>query len=83
MEPMFLDSVENATPGGLYADAIRGIRSAGMPVPQIMHLFAYKPDWTEHLARYAQAVMRGDSPLSPVLRELIAAYTSKLNHCPF
>ena len=83
MERMFLDSVQDAEPGGVYADVIRDIRSAGMPVPQIMHLFAYKPEWTEHLVHYSQAVMRGTSPLSPGLRELIAAYTSKLNHCPF
>ncbi len=83
MEPMYLESVEQGAPAGSYAEAIRGMQLVGVPVPQIMHLFAYKPEWTEHLSRYTQAVMRGDSPLSPGLRELIAAYTSKLNHCPF
>jgi len=28
-------------------------------------------------------VMRGPSPLSPGMRELIAAFTSARNHCPF
>jgi AhpD family alkylhydroperoxidase len=28
-------------------------------------------------------VMRGPAPLSPGLRELIAAYTSQKNDCPF
>jgi alkylhydroperoxidase family enzyme len=48
-----------------------------------MHLFAFKPQATEHLERFSEAVMRGPSPLSAGFRELIAAFTSKLNHCPF
>ena len=83
MQPMFLKTVETAEPAGGYAATIRALREGGLPVPQIMHLFAFKPDRTEHLARFTQGVMRGPSPLPPGLRELIAAYTSKLNHCPF
>ena len=83
MKPMFLESVERQEPQGHYAPAIQGMRAAGLPVPQIMHLFAFKPEWTKFLAQYSQGVMRGPSPLSPGFRELIAAYTSKLNHCPF
>jgi alkylhydroperoxidase family enzyme len=52
-------------------------------VPQIMHLFAFKMDRTEHLARFTQGVMRGPSPLPPGIRELIAAFTSRRNECPF
>jgi hypothetical protein len=80
---MFLTDVENHPPAGHYAPVIQGLKSGGLPVPQIMHLFAYKPDRTRFLALYTQGVMRGPSPLSPGFRELIAAYTSKLNHCPF
>jgi hypothetical protein len=80
---MFLDAVESHPPQGHYAGTINGLRAAGMPVPQIMHLFAFKPEQTKYLALYSQGVMRGPSPLSPGFRELIAAYTSKLNHCPF
>jgi alkylhydroperoxidase family enzyme len=83
MEPMFLASVEKREPGGVYEPSIRALESAGLPVPQIMRLFAYKPERTIHLAHYTQDAMRGPSPLSPGLRELIAAYTSRLNHCPF
>jgi alkylhydroperoxidase family enzyme len=83
MKPMFIAPVEQGEPSGLYADTIRGLEAAGMPVPQIMRLFAYKPDRTDHLARFTQGAMRGPSPLAPGLRELIAAYTSRLNHCPF
>jgi alkylhydroperoxidase family enzyme len=80
---MFLDSVETQEPRGPQAPVIGALRSAGLPVPQIMYLFAYKPERTRHLAEYTQEVMRGSSPLSPGFRELIAAYTSALNHCPF
>ncbi len=80
---MFLDEIEAAAPKGGYAGTISGMRSAGVPVPQIMHLFAFKPDRTEHLAAFTQGVMRGPSPLSPGFRELIAAFTSRRNDCLF
>jgi hypothetical protein len=83
MHPMFLPGVEHAEPEGLYADRSHGLRAAGLPVSQIMHLFAYKPDRTDFLARFTQGVMRGPSPLSPGQRELIAAFTSHHNDCPF
>lgn len=83
MEQMFLRSLEQTPPAGSYAPTIEALRGAGRPVPQIMYLFAYKPERTQHLSRYTQDVMRGSSPLSPGFRELIAAYTSKLNRCPF
>jgi hypothetical protein len=59
------------------------LRAAGRPVPQIQHLFAFKPDRTEFLSRFTQGVMRGPSPLSPGQRELIAAFTSRRNECLF
>ena len=62
---------------------ITELRAAGLPVPQIMHLFAYKPDRTALLSRFTQGVMRGPSPLPAGLRELIAAFTSRRNDCPF
>lgn len=46
-------------------------------------MFAYLPEATQYLGRFRQAIMRGPAPLSPGLRELIAAYTSAKNHCPF
>lgn len=83
MRPMFLPDVEGAPPLGHYAEPIAQLRAAGQPVPQIMHLFAFKPEATVHLSRFTQAVMRGPSPLSPGQRELIAAFTSRRNECPF
>ena len=83
MHSMFLPEVEQAHGAGAYADKIAGMKAAGVPVPQIMHLFAYRPDRTDFLAQFTQGVMRGPSPLSAGLRELIAAFTSRRNDCPF
>lgn len=83
MCPMFLSEVEQADPGGAYARPISELRAAGHPVPQIMHLFAYKPDRTDFLSRFTQGVMRGPSPLPAGFRELIAAFTSRRNDCLF
>lgn len=83
MKPMFLPEVEQAEPRGPWAHPIGHLRAAGLPVPQIMHLFAYKPERTRHLARFTHEVMRGPSPLSPGMRELVAAFTSRRNDCLF
>jgi hypothetical protein len=83
MKPMFLQDVEAHDPGGSRGEAFAQMRAAGIPIPQILHLFAFKTERTDHLARFTQHVMRGPSPLSPGQRELIAAFTSKRNECPF
>ncbi len=83
MHPMFLPDVENSEPQGEYAASIKAMRAAGVPIPQIMHLFAFKPERTKHLSVFTQSVMRGPSPLSPGFRELIAAFTSRRNDCLF
>ena len=83
MEPMFLPGVEkNPQPGG-YADALRAMQAVSNEYSQIWHLFAFKPSATEHLARFTQEILREPAPLSPWMRELIAAYTSARNDCPF
>jgi hypothetical protein len=79
--PMYLCDVEAHEGTGFRADAIRRVREAGRAVPQIWHLFAFKPDRTDALAAFTQGVLRGPSPLSPGERELIAAFTSKRNQC--
>ena len=83
MEPMFLPDVENCPQPSAWADSIRMMKEAGAEYPQIWHLFGFKPEMTGHLARFTQEVMREAAPLRPGLRELIAAYTSARNHCPF
>jgi alkylhydroperoxidase family enzyme len=83
MDPMFLPDVEAQPKAGPYRDLIETMRTQGAEYPQIWHLFAYLPSATQHLARFTQEILRGPAPLSPGLRELIAAYTSQRNHCPF
>ena len=81
---MYLRGVEgNPEAAGPYAELVRMMRAHGANAPQIMHLFAFKPDVTRHLDEFTHAVMRGPSPLSAGLRELIAAFTSRGNECEF
>ena len=83
MDPMFLPEVEQHPKPGPYHDLMQLMQRRGVEYPQIWHLFAYLPSATDHLARFTQEILRGPSPLSPGIRELIAAYTSQRNHCPF
>ena len=83
MKPMFLPDVEGNPQPGPYRDSLLAMQRVGREYPQIWHLFAFLPQATEHLARFTQEIMRGPAPLSPGLRELIAAYTSQGNDCPF
>jgi uncharacterized peroxidase-related enzyme len=83
MSPMFLPDIENDLKPGPYSDMIRSARESGREYWQIWNLFGFFPETSAHLARFTQGVMRGPSPLSPALRELIATYTSYLNECEF
>ncbi len=49
----------------------------------LRRLFVYDPSRTRHLMQFTQAVMRDPGPVSPGERELLAAMTSKENHCLF
>jgi alkylhydroperoxidase family enzyme len=80
---MYLQDVESHPPTGPMAQRMAQIRAQGLPIPQIWHLFAFKPEATQHLAAFTQELMRGASPLPAGWRELIAAFTSKRNQCPF
>jgi len=83
IKPMFLPAVEQGGKPSPYQAAVEGMKRSGGEYPQIWHLFAFLPKATDHLARFTQEVLRGPAPLSPGLRELIAAYTSSRNECPF
>lgn len=83
MEPMFLKDVEQHEGDNNYTRAIETMRRAGPEYPQILHMFSFKMNATVHLERFTQEMLREPAPLSPGFRELIAAYTSSLNHCPF
>ncbi len=83
MKPMFLPGVEGHPEPGPYADTIRTMRASGAEYSQIWHLFAFKSSAANHLAQFTQEILRGPGPLTPGMRELIAAFTSARNHCPF
>lgn len=80
---MYLHEVESHEGTGERSRAIRAMKAEGLPVPQIWHLFEFKPDRGDPLSHFTEAVMRGPSPLSPGFRELIAAFTSRRNQCLF
>ena len=67
---VYLQQLKTATP---QADGQSDLR----------HLFAFQPQSMRHLLAFTQAVMRDVGPLSPGECELIAAMTSKDNHCLF
>ncbi|HTT60986.1 MAG TPA: hypothetical protein VLX58_11615 [Bryobacteraceae bacterium] len=83
MKPMFLPEVEANPRPSPVTDLIRIAQSSAAEYPKIWHLFGYRPEATTHLGEFTQAIMRGDCPLSPGIRELIAAFTSHRNDCPF
>ncbi len=80
---MFLKDVEQHKAENNYTRTIDMMKRMGPEYPQILHMFSFKMDATVHLERFTQEMLREAAPLSPGLRELIAAYTSYLNQCPF
>lgn len=83
MKPIYVSEVEKAAKAGPAGEQFAAMEAQGIPLPQILYLFAYKPAMTDHLSRFTHELMRGPSPLSPGLRELIAAFTSNRNQCLF
>jgi uncharacterized peroxidase-related enzyme len=57
--------------------------SVDASVPGIRSLVMFRPETGKHLYSFAQAILRGPSPLSPAERELIATYVSAGNTCRF
>jgi len=80
---MFLKEIENQPAEGMTKIAFKKLRGAGEVVPEILHLFRFKRRSTDHLVRFTEEVMRGPSPLSPGMRELIGAFFSRRNQCSF
>lgn len=80
---MFLEEIASRPTEGMTTVAFEKLRADGEAIPEILHLFRFKRSATDHLVRFTEEVMRGPSPLSPGLRELIGAYFSKKNNCSF
>jgi uncharacterized peroxidase-related enzyme len=81
--PMFLQGVEDNPKPSVYRDLIENAKSSGGDYWQIWHLLAFDPEAAHHLAALSHSLMHNDCPISPGLRELIAAYTSSINQCEF
>jgi uncharacterized peroxidase-related enzyme len=57
---------------------------SGHPVPDAAKVTFYRPDfYGSHMKKFTQEAMRGRSTWSAGDRELMAAYVSKVNDCPF
>jgi uncharacterized peroxidase-related enzyme len=57
---------------------------SGRPLPDAARITFYRPDfYSSHMKRFTHEAMRGQSAWSVGDRELMAAYVSKLNDCPF
>ena len=80
---MYLKEIESRPPEGMMKIAFTKMEESGQTVPEIMHLFRFKKRNTDHLVRFTDEVMRGPSPLSHGLRELIGAFVSSRNQCSF
>lgn len=80
---MYLKQIQNQPPTGMMQLAFKKMRDTGHAVPEIMHLFRFKQRATDHLVRFTDEVMRGPSPLSRGLRELIGTFVSTRNQCGF
>jgi uncharacterized peroxidase-related enzyme len=82
-DALFLQDVENNPQPSPYADLIRNAQASGAEYWRIWNLLAFRPKASLHLARFSNEIMHEDAPISPAMRELIAAYTSSLNRCEF
>jgi uncharacterized peroxidase-related enzyme len=80
---VYLKEIETRPAEGMTKIAFDKLRGDGEAIPEILHLFRFKRHSTDHLVRFTEEVMRGPSPLSPGLRELIGAYFSRKNQCSF
>ena len=80
---MYLKEIETRPARGMTRVAFERLQDTGEAIPDILHLFRFKRRSTDHLVKFTEEVMRGPSPLSPGLRELIGAYFSKRNQYSF
>lgn len=54
-----------------------------LPHGTLLDVFGRLPEVAERLHEFSEQVMRGPSPFAPGMRELMAAFVSRLNGCRF
>ena len=79
----YLPGVEANPQPGPYRKLIEEAKDREAEHSMIWELFAFKNEFTKHLARFSHGVMHQPAPISPAFRELIAAFTSYQNECGF
>src|SRR4029453_19204478 len=79
----YLPGFEADPQPGPYQRLILEAKNRGAEYSKIWDLFAFKNEFTVHLARFSHGVMRQPATISPAFRELIAAFTSYQNECGF
>ena len=80
---LYIPGVEQNPKPGIYQKVIEATKEKHPEYPKIWDLFAFGQDFTGFLARFTQGVLRTPTSIGEGLRELIAAYTSRLNNCAF
>ncbi len=80
---LYLPGIEQNPKAGVYREVIAATKANYPEYPKIWDLFAFGQEFTTSLARFTHGVLRAPASISPGLRELIAAYTSRLNRCAF
>jgi len=84
MKRLYLQELEdNQILRGPLGRKIQTMQQMHVEIPQIYRLFAYKPQMAKHIGELTEDIMRGPSPLSAGMRELIAALVSSRNGCHF
>ncbi len=83
MKTLYIPDIEKNAKPGIYEKVIEKTKAEHPEYPKIWDLFSYGQDYTGHLARFTQGVLRAPANIGTDLRELIAAYTSRLNNCAF
>jgi uncharacterized peroxidase-related enzyme len=83
LKALYLPDVETHPQQGVYQALIEAAKRSNTEYSKIWDLFAFQQEFTVHLARFTQGVLRQPATISAGLRELIAAYTSYQNECRF
>ena len=83
LDQIYIPGIDDKLETGIYKDLIDSARSHGIEYSRIWDLFAFQESFTLHLSRFTEGVLRKPASISPALRELIAAWTSRQNQCGF